>query len=167
MVYATFFCIITGILFLISTIRMSSVKKWMKVQIKILENKKSELDELINSSSDMVNELNNVSDYVAGLIGARTEELNEAVRTVDEKLAECRMMFEQQEVKAREVIQENIVAFPASNMSEVVTHSRKHDIEELYNAGYSVADIASELKVGKGEIELMLGITERYLRLAN
>lgn len=162
MVYAMFFCIITGVLFLISTIRMSSVKKWMKVQIKILEKRKEELDELINSSSDMVNELNNVSDYVAELIGSRTEALNDAVKTVDEKLEECRRLFE-------DTKQEKIVAFPINknNISEAVTHSRKRDIEELYNLGYSISDIASELHVGKGEIELMLGITERYLKLAN
>jgi len=163
MVYATFFCIVTGIMFLISTIRMSSVKKWMKVQIKILENKKAELDELINSSSDMVNELNNVSDYVANIIGTRTEELNEAVKTVDEKLAECRKLFEQGEI----IKQENIVDFPSKNITVAVTHSRKSEIESLYNEGYSVSEIARELNVGKGEIELMLGITERYLRLAN
>ena len=160
MVYATFFCIVTGILFLISTVRMSSVKKWMKVQIKILESKKDELDELINSSSDMVNELNNVSDYVAGIIGNKTEELRDAVRMVDEKLEECRKAFNQEE-------RENIVSFPAKNISSAVTHSRKQEIEELYNNGYSVSEIARELNVGKGEIELMLGITERFLRLAN
>ena len=43
----------------------------------------------------------------------------------------------------------------------------ENEIEELYNEGYSVQDIARELNVGKGEIELMLGITERYLKLAN
>lgn len=160
MVYATFFCIVTGILFLISTIRMSSVKKWMKMQIKILDSKKQELDELIDSSSDMVNELNNVSDYVAGLIGNRTEELNNTIKTVDERLEECRILFEQTK-------QENIVEFPSKNISENVTHSRKSEIEELYNEGYSVPEIARTLKVGKGEIELMLGITERYLKLAN
>ncbi len=160
MVYATFFCIVTGILFLISTIRMSSVKKWMKVQIKILENKKQELEELIGSSTDMVNELNGVSDYVAELIGNRTEELNSAIKTVDERLAECRSLFEQTK-------QENIVEFPSRNISVSVTHSRKDEIEELYNEGRSVSEIAKELNVGKGEIELMLGITERYLKLAN
>jgi len=160
MVYATFFCIVTGIMFLISTIRMSSVKKWMKVQINILERKKEELDELINSSSDMVNELNNVSDYVANMMSLKTEELNEAVKSVDEKLAECRSMFEKSE-------KENIVDFPVKNISAAVTHSRKDEIEALYNEGYSVSEIARELNVGKGEIELMLGITERFLKLAN
>lgn len=160
MVYATFFCIITGILFVISTFRMVSVKKWMKLQIKILENKKKELEELVNSSGDMVNELNGISDYVATLMANKTEELNEAIKSVDEKLEECRMMFE-----AREI--EKVVEFPTRNISENVMHSRKSEIEELYNEGYSVQDIARELNVGKGEIELMLGITERYLRLAN
>ena len=163
MVYATFFCIVTGIMFLISTIRMSSVKKWMKVQIKILESKKDELDELINSSSDMVNELNNVSDYVANIIGSKTEELTEAVKTVDEKLEECRMLFEQQ---SKEI---NIVEFPTKSFNSVTAthHSRKSEIEELYNNGYSVSEIARELNIGKGEIELMLGFSERFLRLAN
>ena len=160
MVYAMFFCIITGILFVISTIRMSSVKKWMKVQINVLEKKKSELDELINSSSDMVNELNNISDYVAELIGNRKEELNEIVKAADEKITECKNLFEQTK-------KENIVEFPNKNISEMVTHSRKEEIEELYNEGYSVSEIARELNIGKGEIELMLGITERYLKLAN
>jgi DNA-binding NarL/FixJ family response regulator len=160
MVYAMFFCIITGILFVISTIRMGSVKKWMKVQINVLEKKKSELDELINSSSDMVNELNSISDYVAELIGNRTEELNGMVKAADEKITECKNLFEQTK-------KENIVEFPNKNISEMVTHSRKEEIEELYNEGYSVSEIARELNIGKGEIELMLGITERYLRLAN
>ena len=160
MVYAMFFCIITGILFVISTIRMGSVKKWMKVQINVLEKKKSELDELINSSSDMVNELNSISDYVAELIGNRTEELSSIVKVADEKIIECKNLFEQTK-------KENIVEFPNKNISEMVTHSRKEEIEELYNEGYSVSEIARELNIGKGEIELMLGITERYLKLAN
>jgi len=165
MVYATFFCIVTGVMFLISTIRMSSVKKWMKVQIKILDSKKQELDELINSSSDMVNELNNVSDYVANIIGNKTEELNEAVKSVDEKLDECRRLFAQSAIP-----EENIVEFPAKAAtvnSAVTYHSRKSEIEALYSSGYSVSEIARELNIGKGEIELMLGITERFLRLAN
>ena len=160
MVYATFFCIVTGILFVISTIRMGSVKRWMKEQIKVLESKKSELDELINSSSDMVNELNNISDYVAELIGNKKEELSDIVKTADEKIAECRDLFEQTK-------KENIVEFPNKNISKKVAHSRKAEIEKLYNEGYSVSEIARELNVGKGEIELMLGITERYLKLAN
>ena len=160
MVYATFFCIITGILFVISTFRMVSVKKWMKVQIKILENKKDELEEVVNSSSDMVNELNNISDYVATMIASKTEELNNTVKTVDEKLEECRMMFNR--------VEENkVVEFPVKNISNNVMHSKKSEIEELYNEGYSAEEIARELNVGRGEIELMLGMTERYLSLAN
>ena len=139
---------------------MHSVKKWMKLQIKILENKKTELDELINSSSDMVNELNNVSDYVAGIISSKTEELNDALKTVDEKLEECRNLFESNE-------KENIVKFPERTQINIIPHNRKEEIEALYDSGYSVCDIAKELNVGKGEVELMLGFTGKYLKLAN
>ena len=117
---------------------------------------------MADSAPALVNELNNVSDYVANLIGTRTEELNETVKTIDEKLAECRRLFEQQ------VEQENIVEFPSKSINSTATHhSRKDEIEDLYNEGYSVSEIARELNVGKGEIELMLGISERYLKLAN
>ena len=40
-----FICIITCVLFIVSTVRMVSVKHWMKSQISVLESKKQELDE--------------------------------------------------------------------------------------------------------------------------
>jgi len=115
---------------------------------------------MVNSSNDMVNELNNISDYVATMIASKTEELNNTVKTVDEKLEECRMMFNRVE-------ESKVVEFPVKNISNNVMHSRKSEIEELYNEGYSAEEIARELNVGRGEIELMLGMTERYLSLAN
>ena len=162
--YSSIICGASWVLFLLTVLWMKSAKKWFRHQRKILDKKKKELDNMINSATDMVHELNNVSDYVANLIGTRTEELNETVRTVDEKLEECRKMFEQQEIK------ENIVEFPSKTINSNVTvshHSRKSEIEDLYNGGYSISEIARELNVGKGEIELMLGINERFLRLAN
>lgn len=160
MVYAMFICIVTCVLFIISTVRMLSVKHWMKNQIKVLEEKKKELDEMIYSASDMVHELNHVSDYVVTIVDQKNTELNEVIKSVDERIAEVREIFEAKE-------KEKVVEFPSIGLSQAVAHSKKNEIEELYNEGYSVSDIARELGVGKGEIELMLGITERYLRLAN
>lgn len=51
MVYAMFVCIITCVLFIVSTVRMVSVKRWMKSQIGVLESKKQELDEMAISVS--------------------------------------------------------------------------------------------------------------------
>lgn len=156
MVYAMFVCAVSCILLVVSTVRIVSVKHWMKSQIQVLEDKKKELDELIYSASDMVNELNNVSDYVATTVGQKNDEFNKNIKVIDDKLNEIREVFNQNS---------KVVNFP--HISEVVVHSKKSEIEELYNDGYSVSDIAKELGVGKGEIELMLGITERYLKLAN
>lgn len=160
MVYAMFICLMSGLLFIISMTRMMSVKKWMKLQIKLLEEKKKELDDIIYSASDMVHELNNVSDYVANVIEEKNTALNSTLKTVEEKLIECKNMFEQSG-------KNKVINFPSEGISHMLVHSRKMEIEKLYIDGYSVSDIAKELSVGKGEIELILGITERYLKLAN
>lgn len=160
MVYAMFICIITCILFIVSTVRMVSVKHWMKSQVKMLEAKKQELDEMILSASDMVHELNHASDYVITTMEQKNNELNATIKTADERLVEFKKIFESGN-------KDKVVDFPSMGISQAVVHSKKSEIEELYNDGYSVSDIARELGIGKGEIELMLGITERYLRLAN
>ena len=160
MVYAMFICIVTCVLFIVSTVRIVSVKHWMKSQVKLLESKKQELDEIIYSASDMVHELNHVSDYVANIVEQKNEELNEVIKSADERIADMRELFESND-------KNKVVDFPSVGISQNVVHSKKSEIEELYNEGYSVSDIAKELGIGKGEIELMLGITERYLRLAN
>lgn len=160
MVYAMFICIITCVLFIVSTVRMVSVKHWMKSQISVLESKKQELDEMILSASDMVHELNNVSDYVITTVEQKNNELADTLKTADEKLFEFKEIFESNG-------KNKVIEFPSMGISQAVVHSKKNEIEELYNDGYSVSDIARELGIGKGEIELMLGITERYLSLAN
>ena len=159
MVYAMFICIVTSILFIISTVRIVSVKHWMKKQISVLEEKKKELDEMIYSASDMVHELNNVSDYVVTVVEQKNNELNDVIKSADERLLEFKEMFESND-------KNKVVEFPSVGISQAVVHSKKNEIEELYNNGYAVSEIARELGIGKGEIELMLGITERYLSLA-
>ena len=160
MVYAMFVCIITCVLFIVSTVRMVSVKRWMKSQIGVLESKKQELDEMILSASDMVHELNHVSDYVITTVEQKNNDLADTLKTADEKLFEFKEIFESND-------KNKVIDFPSMGISQAVVHSKKNEIEELYNDGYSVSDIARELGIGKGEIELMLGITERYLSLAN
>lgn len=160
MVYAMFVCVITCILFVVSTVRMVSVKHWMKSQIKILEDKKNELDEMIFSASDMVHELNHVSDYVVTTIDKKNCELSDTIKSANDKLVEFREIFEMQN-------KEKVIEFPSNGISQAVVHNRKNEIESLYNDGYEVSEIARELGIGKGEIELLLGISERYLSLAN
>lgn len=160
MVYSGFICAVSCVLFVLSMIRMHSVKKWMKSQIRILDGKKTELNEVIDSATDMVHELNHISDYVVTTVNVKNTELNNTIQFVEEKMAECREMFEQNE-------KNKVVSFPSQGISQQVVHGRKQEIEELFENGYDVAAIAKELGIGKGEIQLILGMTERYLRVAN
>jgi len=160
MVYSGFICAVSCVLFVLSMIRMHSVKTWMKSQIRILDGKKTELNEVIDSATDMVHELNHISDYVVTTVNVKNTELNNTIQFVEEKMAECRDMFEQNE-------KNKVVSFPSQGISQQVVHGRKQEIEELFENGYDVAAIAKELGIGKGEIQLILGMTERYLRVAN
>jgi len=160
MLYGMFICTVSCVLFVLSIIRMHSVKKWMKSQIKILDGKKRELNEMIDSATDMVHELNHISDYVVTTVNVKNTELNNTLQFVDEKIAECREMFEQND-------KNKVVTFPSQGISQQVVHGRKQEIEELFENGYDVAGIARELGIGKGEIQLILGMTERYLQVAN
>jgi len=108
----------------------------------------------------MVHELNHISDYVVTTVNVKNAELNNTLQFVDEKMAECREMFEQND-------KNKVVTFPSQGVSQRVVHGRKQEIEELFGNGYDVEDIAKELGIGKGEIQLILGMTERYLQVAN
>lgn len=158
MVYSAFICGVSCILFVFSLVRVATVKGWMKEQIKVLDKKKNELDELIYSAGDMVNELNKVSDYVVTTIDMKNNEVQDTLGIVEARLLECKTLFSQP-------AKNKVVEFPKENIK--VIHSKKEKIEEMSKNGVLIDDIAKELGMGKGEIQLILGMTERYLQVAN
>ena len=119
MVYAMFVCIITCVLFIVSTVRMVSVKRWMKSQIGVLESKKQELDEMILSASDMVHELNHVSDYVITTVEQKNNELADTLKTADEKLFEFKEIFESND-------KNKVIDFPSMGISQAVVPSKNN-----------------------------------------
>ena len=44
---------------------------------------------------------------------------------------------------------------------------KRDEIKELLSNGTDISDIAKELGVGKGEVQLILGMTKEYMELAN
>jgi hypothetical protein len=145
---------------------MRSAKKWFKKQIKLLEKKEKELNDLIMASTDMVHELNNVSDYVVTEVDKKNLELRATMGEIDSKIEECKKMFEGNVVS-------KVVEFPKEIASKTefinkkTTHNKKDDIKNLFNNGIDISDIAKELGIGKGEVQLILGMTERCMELAN
>ena len=92
--YSSIICGASWILFLVTVLWMKSAKKWFRAQKKILDKKKKELDDMIMSATDMVHELNNVSDYVVTTIDEKKQDVENAFAEMESRLEECRTMFE-------------------------------------------------------------------------
>ncbi len=153
MYYSAVVCIFSCIFLLITLICIKSTKKWFKRQFKILERKKKELDELIYSATDMVHELNNVSDYVVTTVDQKSVELKVVMNEIDEKIAECRELFEGRTPKVVEIKK------PTAESKKAA--SKREEINKLFTSGIEEADIAKMLGLGKGEVQLILGMKEK------
>lgn len=150
--YSAVICMISCIFLCISLICIRSTRKWFRKQLKILERKKKELDELIYSATDMVHELNNVSDYVVTTVDQKSEELKSVMSEIDEKIEECKLLFEGKG---------KIVDFPKEVTINTKVVNKREEIDALVNKGTDVSDIAKELGLGKGEVQLILGMKEK------
>jgi len=150
--YSAVICMISCIFLVISLLCVRSTKKWFKKQLKILEKKKKELDELIYSATDMVHELNNVSDYVVTTVDEKSAELKVVMSEIDEKIEECRLLFEGKG---------KVVDFPKEIVVDKKVSNKREMINKLFDNGIEVGDIAKELGLGKGEVQLILGMKEK------
>ena len=157
--YSSIICGASWILFLITVLWMKSAKKWFRAQKKILDKKKKELDEMIMSATDMVHELNNVSDYVVTTIDEKKQDVENTFAEIESRLEECRMMFEGKNTNVENVEVLNEIAEAKSK------HTKKQEIDKLFNNGADVDQIAKELGVGKGEVQLIIGMQERFCKV--
>ena len=157
--YSSIICGASWILFLVTVLWMKSAKKWFRAQKKILDKKKKELDDMIMSATDMVHELNNVSDYVVTTIDAKKQYVENAFAEMESRLEEYRAMFEGKNVKSETTICLNEIAEAKSK------HAKKQEIDAMFNNGVEVDEIAKKLGVGKGEVQLIIGMQERLCRV--
>jgi mevalonate kinase len=157
--YSSIICGASWILFLITALWMKSAKNWFRSQKKILDKKKKELDDMILSATDMVHELNNVSDYVVTLIDEKKQDVENTFNEMELRLEECRSMFEGKNVKSENTVCLNEIAEAKSK------HAKKQEIDEMFNKGVDVDEIAKKLGVGKGEVQLIIGMQERLCKV--
>ena len=158
--YSSIICGASWILFVLTVLWMRAAKKWFRAQKKILDKKKKELDTMILSATDMVHELNNVSDYVVTRIDEKKQDVENTFSEIESRLEECRMMFEgKNNVKTETTVYLNEIAEAKSK------HAKKQEIDKLFNDGADVEQIAKELGVGKGEVQLIIGMKERLYKV--
>lgn len=157
--YSSIICGASWILFFVTVLWMKSAKKWFRAQKKILDKKKKELDEMVMSATDMVHELNNVSDYVVTTINEKKQDVENTFNEIESRLEECRTLFEGKNTKSETSVCLNEIAEAKSK------HAKKQEIDELFNNGVDVDEIAKKLGVGKGEVQLIIGMQERLCKV--
>jgi len=150
--YGMFICIVSCVLLFITAMWMRSMKKWIRGQIKSIERNKNELAELIVSAENMLNELNGLSDYIVNQIEEKNMELYTVYNEADLKINEYKSVLEEAKNK-------NIVKFPNRSIP-IGNTSRKNEIMEMLNNGMNVSEVSRLLKMGQGEIQLIMGMRE-------
>lgn len=152
MYYGMFICIVSCVLLFITAMWMRSMKKWIRGQIKSIERNKNELAELIVSAEGMLNELNSLSDYVVNQIEEKNMELYTVYNEADSKINEYKNVLEEAKNK-------NIVRFP-NRVAPIGNTSKRNEIMEMLNNGMNVSEVSRLLKMGQGEIQLIIGMKE-------
>lgn len=150
MYYGMFICIVSCVLLFITVLWMRSMKKWIRGQIKSIERNKNELAELIVSAENMLNELNGLSDYIVNQIEEKNMELYTVYNEADSKINEYKNVLEEAKNK-------NIVRFP-NRVTPIGNTSKRNEIMEMLNNGMNISEVSRVLKMGQGEIQLIMGM---------
>ncbi len=158
-------------------------KRVFKV-VRDFDKKKSELVEIINDAEQMIEELNKFSDYIVTQMDLKDEELRSNLKKADEQIRNIGKKAQDLEVHAKDlgtgnqlfnfnsdmVIDNMAFQNPAVvNMENINTVNRRPDnvipmnskyseVLKLSRDGLNESEIARKLKMGKGEIQLILDI---------
>lgn len=148
---------------------------------------KNELRELLEDSSDMVDELNRFSDYIVNKVDEKCSEFNKimsdsnvTIKPLNEEVSKAKSVQDNsehvyktvEELEKSEFLDDEI-AFsdeiqPISPKPEESTTSKnqKHDeVMKLFEAGMTDSDIAKALNMGKGEVQLIVGLNLHKIKV--
>lgn len=148
--------------------------------IKTYEDRKNELNDIVSDAEHMVDELNRISGYVADQIEQKSDELNNSIKSAEDMLED---LSKRAELIVKAANEKTSLAVNGSFASKAKTaaayakHYRNNHTSQLgkkekviqFNNKYSEVmrlsqegmgslEIARELNIGKGEVELFLGL---------
>lgn len=193
-----FFNILAILVLIVSILFFTATRKWSVREIQRIENKKKEIEEILGSADQMIDELNRFSDYMITCIEDKVREIKSMMVKIDVKVDSSRTMMAQQAIveqkgsnprcdeennEAERNISKTIVPFSnkgiAFNANKIYSYSnyskasltenravdkiinsnmKSKQIISLAEKGFSETEIARKLNVGRGEIQLVLGM---------
>jgi len=167
---AFFICIIMiGILIAgIAMVWMVIEKKNMRDYRLDLDERRHELDRVIEDAEQLLNEMNNFSDYVVNHLESKQQSIEAAVRVLDERLE---LLNQLKNINPEVPRGETYSPAPEQNPNDPETEApdiqpvkkgkvipldvKKREVIKLYKSGMNSTEIAKMLNMGKGEIELI------------
>lgn len=157
----------------------------LQKNIELLTKKKEELEEVLDNADIMINELNNISNYVVSkveethqLFTSTMEQLNGQIKEGEElinRLNDQFLVHHKEELlndssKVKESSKQETEHYESVNDMEQIDEIDEHLIEQftirsksktalkMAHDGMSIREIAKKLNTGQGEIELLLGL---------
>lgn len=159
---------ILGILLILGAILliMMDKKKSLDYALRV-EEEKNELIKVVADSEQMLEELNRFSDYVINQVEKKSSQLEALLHQCDETLS--KPVAEVQRVNSVEVKEAVAPAAPDQMMGSEqrkseAQNNRHKEVLELIEKGMSDAEIAKALNMGKGEVQLILGMNIHKLK---
>jgi ATP/maltotriose-dependent transcriptional regulator MalT len=159
---------IFGILLIIGTlvVILFDKKKSLDYASK-MEEEKNELIKVIADSEQMLEELNRFSDYVISQVEKKSTQLAALLRQCDEELPKQATDVQGEnplEIKEPAVSAGVAKGEEPKRSKTELTNTRHKDVLELVERGMSDTEIAKALNMGKGEVQLILGMNIHKLK---
>lgn len=162
-------------------------KRWGRREFARLEKKKQELEEILNTADQMIDELNRFSDYMITNLEEKSETVGEMVVSLEEKIKRNKSFIEsiktlenptnEDKIEAAKTIipfQGRVSSAVSSkkltelnrdisenmNFRPRISSNKSSQILKLAENGLDETEIAKKLNVGRGEIQLVLGMSK-------
>jgi len=163
-------------------------KRWGKHEFARIEKKKKELEELLDSADQMIDEMNNFSDYVITNLEEKSFSVEKMVVSLEEKIKHNKEYIENIRTQEKETKEEKsgmaktIIPFQSripstGGIKKSITESKACSFEDqsfkprkdssksmqilqMAENGFDETEIARKLNVGRGEIQLVLGMSK-------
>lgn len=154
------------------------LRKWAMNEYYRMEKKQKEVTELLETADEMINELNKFSDYIVRDVEDKANEVKQIINELDSVVEEKKQKIQKQKDNlallnsgATYNLQKNHV-LPKLKRTEHKQEQRAIDlgnksmqILKLSGEGLDEAEIAKKLNIGRGEIQLVLGMKKELMKV--
>jgi len=137
-----------------------------------IDESRYELQQTIDDAEQLIDELNNFSDYIVSRMEEKQQEIESIIKSVSEKAdlieniavqASSTNQFQEKsedEISEVSIVTENNQEEPAETIQvrkgKIISFdAKKREVMNLYKKGVCSTEIARMLNMGKGEIELI------------